>query len=148
MGWGDLGVYGNPSKETPNLDQMASQGMLLPDFYSANPLCSPCEFSFLLLRKNHFTYLSSFSTSSTTNWKIAHSKWFLHHQCSCTEWYVIINKTFHTLLACYTSIKVYYSYQPILHKLLLGEFLILKSYSRNCCRKLDTDQRSLGNGLF
>ncbi|KAK7505807.1 hypothetical protein BaRGS_00003078 [Batillaria attramentaria] len=41
MGWGDLGVYGEPSKETPNLDWMASQGMLLPDFYSANPLCSP-----------------------------------------------------------------------------------------------------------
>ena len=42
MGWGDLGVYGNPSKETPNLDRMAANGMLLPDFYSANPLCSPC----------------------------------------------------------------------------------------------------------
>ena len=22
MGWGDLGVYGHPAKETPNLDQM------------------------------------------------------------------------------------------------------------------------------
>ena len=42
MGWGDLGVYGNPTKETPNLDKMAANGMLLPDFYSANPLCSPC----------------------------------------------------------------------------------------------------------
>ena len=43
MGWGDLGVYGNPAKETPNLDQMAAEGMVLPDFYAANPLCSPCE---------------------------------------------------------------------------------------------------------
>ena len=43
MGWGDLGVYGHPAKETPNLDRMAAEGMLLPDFYSANPLCSPCE---------------------------------------------------------------------------------------------------------
>jgi arylsulfatase A-like enzyme len=43
MGWGDLGVYGEPSKETPNLDQMASEGMLFPSFYSANPLCSPCK---------------------------------------------------------------------------------------------------------
>ena len=42
MGWGDLGVYGNPAKETPYLDEMASEGMVLPDFYSANPLCSPC----------------------------------------------------------------------------------------------------------
>ena len=43
MGWGDLGVYGHPAKETPHLDAMASEGMVLPDFYSANPLCSPCE---------------------------------------------------------------------------------------------------------
>lgn len=42
MGWGDLGVLGQPSKETPNLDAMAAQGMLLPNFYTANPLCSPC----------------------------------------------------------------------------------------------------------
>ena len=43
MGWGDLGVYGHPAKETPHLDQMAAEGMLLPNYYSANPLCSPCK---------------------------------------------------------------------------------------------------------
>ena len=43
MGWGDLGVFGEPSMETPHLDQMAQEGMLFTDFYSANPLCSPCE---------------------------------------------------------------------------------------------------------
>lgn len=43
MGWGDLGVFGQPAKETPNLDKMAADGMLFPDFYSANPLCSPCK---------------------------------------------------------------------------------------------------------
>uniref|UniRef100_A0A8C0X6K0 N-acetylgalactosamine-6-sulfatase n=1 Tax=Castor canadensis TaxID=51338 RepID=A0A8C0X6K0_CASCN len=47
MGWGDLGVYGEPSKETPNLDQMASEGMLFPSFYSANPLCSPSRAALL-----------------------------------------------------------------------------------------------------
>ncbi|XP_076469787.1 N-acetylgalactosamine-6-sulfatase-like [Babylonia areolata] len=47
MGWGDLGVFGEPSKETPNLDWMASQGMLLPDFYSANPICSPSRAALL-----------------------------------------------------------------------------------------------------
>ena len=49
MGWGDVGVYGNPSKETPNLDRMAANGMLLPDFYSANPLCSPCKILNIIL---------------------------------------------------------------------------------------------------
>ncbi|XP_067652169.1 N-acetylgalactosamine-6-sulfatase-like isoform X2 [Haliotis asinina] len=47
MGWGDLGVYGHPAKETPNLDKMAANGMLLPDFYSANPLCSPSRAALL-----------------------------------------------------------------------------------------------------
>ncbi|WAR11674.1 GALNS-like protein [Mya arenaria] len=41
MGWGDLGVFGEPNKETPYLDKMAQEGMVLPNFYSANPLCSP-----------------------------------------------------------------------------------------------------------
>lgn len=45
MGWGDLGVFGQVSRETPNLDAMAAQGMLFPNFYTANPLCSPCESS-------------------------------------------------------------------------------------------------------
>nr|XP_033797236.1 N-acetylgalactosamine-6-sulfatase isoform X3 [Geotrypetes seraphini] len=47
MGWGDLGVFGHPSKETPNLDQMALEGMVLPDFYTANPLCSPSRAALL-----------------------------------------------------------------------------------------------------
>ncbi|XP_069408750.1 N-acetylgalactosamine-6-sulfatase isoform X4 [Ovis canadensis] len=47
MGWGDLGVYGEPSRETPNLDQMATEGMLFPNFYTANPLCSPSRAALL-----------------------------------------------------------------------------------------------------
>uniref|UniRef100_A0A8C1DF32 N-acetylgalactosamine-6-sulfatase n=1 Tax=Cyprinus carpio carpio TaxID=630221 RepID=A0A8C1DF32_CYPCA len=47
MGWGDLGVFGEPSKETPNLDVMAAQGMLFPNFYTANPLCSPSRAALL-----------------------------------------------------------------------------------------------------
>ncbi|XP_069135168.1 N-acetylgalactosamine-6-sulfatase-like [Argopecten irradians] len=47
MGWGDLGVFGEPNKETPNLDKMAAEGMLFPDFYSANPICSPSRASLL-----------------------------------------------------------------------------------------------------
>ena len=43
MGWGDLDVFDNSAKETPNLDKMAAEEMVLPDFYSTNPLCSPCE---------------------------------------------------------------------------------------------------------
>ncbi|VDI54009.1 N-acetylgalactosamine-6-sulfatase [Mytilus galloprovincialis] len=47
MGWGDLGVFGEPNKETPFLDKMAAEGMIFPDFYSANPLCSPSRAALL-----------------------------------------------------------------------------------------------------
>lgn len=47
MGWGDLGVLGQPAKETPSLDKMAAEGILFPDFYSANPLCSPSRAALL-----------------------------------------------------------------------------------------------------
>ena len=43
VGYGDLGCYGNPVKETPNLDRMASEGMLFTDFYSGSAICSPCK---------------------------------------------------------------------------------------------------------
>lgn len=47
LGWGDLGILGQPFKETPHLDLMASQGLLFLNFYSANPLCSPSRASLL-----------------------------------------------------------------------------------------------------
>lgn len=47
MGWGDLGCYGNPSRETPHLDKMAEEGMLFTDFYSASAICSPSRASLL-----------------------------------------------------------------------------------------------------
>ena len=43
MGWGDLGVFGNPSGGSPNLDQMAHDGMVLTDADAANPVFSPCQ---------------------------------------------------------------------------------------------------------
>ena len=43
MGWGDLGIFGEPNKETPFLDRMAAEGLTLTDVYAANPLCSPCK---------------------------------------------------------------------------------------------------------
>ncbi|KAL1439781.1 hypothetical protein MTO96_009635 [Rhipicephalus appendiculatus] len=47
MGWGDLGIYGHPARETPNLDKMASEGTLFTDFYAASPVCSPSRAALL-----------------------------------------------------------------------------------------------------
>ncbi len=40
QGWGDLGCYGSPNIETPNIDQMAREGMRFTSFYAA-PFCGP-----------------------------------------------------------------------------------------------------------
>ncbi|XP_064403945.1 arylsulfatase A-like [Halichondria panicea] len=47
LGYGDLSVYGHPTSSTPNLDKMASQGLLFTQFYSASPLCSPSRAALL-----------------------------------------------------------------------------------------------------
>ena len=41
LGWGDLGCYGNSTLKTPYLDKMAEDGLLVTNFYVANPVCSP-----------------------------------------------------------------------------------------------------------
>ncbi len=43
LGYGDLACYGNKTIQTPNLDNLAAQGMRLTDGYSASPLCSPAR---------------------------------------------------------------------------------------------------------
>src|ERR1041385_4205781 len=40
LGYGDLSCYGS-GINTPNLDQLASEGMRFTHFYSASPVCSP-----------------------------------------------------------------------------------------------------------
>jgi arylsulfatase A len=41
LGYGDLGCFGHPFIRTPHLDQLAGDGLLLTDCYSAAPICSP-----------------------------------------------------------------------------------------------------------
>lgn len=40
QGYQDVGVFGSPDIKTPNLDQMASEGLKLTDFYAAQAVCS------------------------------------------------------------------------------------------------------------
>lgn len=47
MGWGDTSHRGNPHLKTPNLDKMASSGLVFNRFYSAAPVCSPTRASVL-----------------------------------------------------------------------------------------------------
>ena len=47
LGYGDLGVYGNPSMRTPNLDRMATEGIKFTSFYSTASLCTPSRAALL-----------------------------------------------------------------------------------------------------
>lgn len=47
LGYGDLGVYGHPSIQTPNLDKMAAEGMKFTNFYSGSPACTASRYALL-----------------------------------------------------------------------------------------------------
>ncbi len=41
LGYGDLGCYGQKTIQTPNIDAMASEGMLFTDCYAGSTVCAP-----------------------------------------------------------------------------------------------------------
>ncbi len=47
MGWTDLACYGSEYYETPNIDQLAAEGMRFTDAYAAASVCSPTRASLL-----------------------------------------------------------------------------------------------------
>jgi arylsulfatase A-like enzyme len=47
MGYADLSCYGRKDYTTPNLDKLASQGMMFTNAYSAAPLCTPARTAFM-----------------------------------------------------------------------------------------------------
>lgn len=47
LGYGDLGCFGHPHIQTPNLDQLAAGGIRFTDMYSAAPVCSPSRVGLL-----------------------------------------------------------------------------------------------------
>jgi len=47
LGWGDFGCYGAEFNETPNIDKLASQGMLFNNAYAACTVCSPSRAAIL-----------------------------------------------------------------------------------------------------
>ncbi len=53
LGYGDLGCYGHPTIQSPNLDAFAKEGMRLTQCYSASAVCSPSRSALLTGRTPH-----------------------------------------------------------------------------------------------
>ena len=51
LGYGDLGVYGQKKIETPNIDELAKEGMKFTQHYAGAPVCAPSR-SVLLTGKH------------------------------------------------------------------------------------------------
>lgn len=47
LGWGDLGCYGSTIAKTPNIDQIAAEGLRFSSFYVNSPVCSPSRTGFM-----------------------------------------------------------------------------------------------------
>ena len=47
LGWSDLDIYGSDFYDTPNIDQLASEGIRFTNAYAAAPICSPTRASIL-----------------------------------------------------------------------------------------------------
>ena len=47
MGYGDLACYGQKYINTPNIDRMASEGMLFTLAYAGRPVCAPSRSSIM-----------------------------------------------------------------------------------------------------
>lgn len=47
LGYGELGCYGQTKIKTPNIDQLAKEGMKFTQHYSGSPVCAPARSTFL-----------------------------------------------------------------------------------------------------
>src|SRR4030042_1573351 len=54
-GWGQKGYNNHPVLQTPNLDEMAANGLRFNRFYAGSPVCSPTRASVLTGRSNDRT---------------------------------------------------------------------------------------------
>ncbi|GAL81940.1 choline-sulfatase [Algibacter lectus] len=77
LGWGgDFGCYGAKFNETPNIDKLASEGMLFNNAYAASTVCSPSRAAILTGRYPARTHLTDWIEGHDfPNAKLSVPKW-------------------------------------------------------------------------
>ncbi|WP_343330717.1 sulfatase [Polaribacter staleyi] len=87
LGFGDFGCYGAQFNETPNIDKLASQGMLFKNAYAAATVCSPSRGAILTGQYPARTHL--------TDWIAGHE--FPNAKLSVPDWNIRIEHQLTTL---------------------------------------------------
>jgi len=64
LGYADLGCYGGPLAETPNLDRFAAQGVRFTSAYCPSPICSPSRAAFLTGRSPARLHFETVTTNA------------------------------------------------------------------------------------
>lgn len=67
MGYTDLGCYGNPYNQTPNIDQLAAQGMRFSQAYVASPICSPSRAAIMTGKHPARLHITNFLVGKRTD---------------------------------------------------------------------------------
>ena len=57
LGYGEVGYNGQKIIKTPNIDQLASNGMIFTDHYSGAPVCAPARYSLLTGKHMGHSYI-------------------------------------------------------------------------------------------
>ncbi|MDX1364031.1 MAG: arylsulfatase [Arenibacter latericius] len=57
LGYAEIGAYGQEKIETPNIDALASSGMLFTQHYTGTPVCAPARFNFLAGKHSGNSYI-------------------------------------------------------------------------------------------
>ncbi len=65
LGYGDLGSFGHPVIQTPNIDRLAADGMTLTNYYAPSALCSPSRAGLLTGRIPYRTGIKSWIPEGT-----------------------------------------------------------------------------------
>lgn len=75
MGFGDLSVMGNTKVDTPHLDKLAREGVLLTQFYDPAPICSSSRAGFLTGRYPASVGFVAITASRARNAELGQADW-------------------------------------------------------------------------
>jgi arylsulfatase A-like enzyme len=75
MGWADFSCFGNEDAKTPNIDQLANEGIRFEQFYVNSPICSPSRVAISTGQYPQRWKISSYLGHRTQNEKRGMAQW-------------------------------------------------------------------------